>query len=114
VLWRPEKALWRRAGKRSQARRSGFAKRTNSRADERFCGTKPNSGIHGAILRSELGDAAREYLRITKRTQSALLEIKLKKRSHCETKPVAKRLVEIVDGLDGFNFTGCGGERRAV
>src|SRR5260370_36103381 len=39
------------------------------------------------------------------------LEMKLKKRSHCETKPVAKRVGEIVDGLDGFDFKGCGRRR---
>jgi hypothetical protein len=65
-------------------------------------------------LPNELADAARECLRIAKRTQFVLLEMKLKKRSHCETKLLAKRVDEIVDGLDGFDFKGCGGQRGAV
>jgi hypothetical protein len=43
-----------------------------------------------AFLANELLDAACGCLRITERTRSALLEMKLKKRSHCETKRVAK------------------------
>jgi hypothetical protein len=40
--------------------------------------------------------------------------MKLKKRSHYETKPVAKRVREIVAGLYGFDFKGCGPQRGAV
>jgi hypothetical protein len=38
----------------------------------------------------------------------------LKTRSQCETKPIAKRVGEIVDGLDDFDFKGCGSQRGAV
>jgi hypothetical protein len=68
-----------------------------SSADDRFCGTNPRRG-QAVFLPNELVDEARRCLWITKRTQFALLEMKLKKRSHCETKPVAKRIGEIVDG----------------
>jgi hypothetical protein len=45
--------------------------------------------------------------------------MKLKKRSHCETKPLRNEagyqtVDEIVDGLDGFDFKGRGGQLGAM